>query len=232
MSKHGIALAVIVTVLTAQSAAAETAVPVSPEPVTFLNEATGEECSDVTITNHVAEGSCEMHATSTGGVDLVAHTVFGETVAGRCLNEYEGAANSGGEGWIGLNQIAFSSPPTGGIDCAGAGAVRPCTEAEAAALGIGHSADWHLQAFEDHSDGSLWAAADICLANVSSLNSAMAGRLWSRSDVDPGGHQTSETTTDVRLGQAEGLPNSIDAEFSGAGTLEMDGGHGTVEVVH
>jgi hypothetical protein len=207
---------------------AETEVPSDQEAVSVSSEATGQPCGAVSLVNDVATGGCQLHATSATTVDAVSHTIFGESVTARCNNEYSGAVNGSGEGRIGASQIVLSNPASGGIDCTGAGAVRACTEAEAAALGGDHQANWHLRIVEEKQGGNgLWIDARICLQNLNPFNSTVGGSVWLRVTEDGSGHPTSASSTDHRLRDAE-VPLSADAEFTGGWNLEGDG----IEVTH
>jgi hypothetical protein len=224
------ALAVMAFAAFAPAAFAETEVPAAQQAVSVTNEATGQACSAVTLTNDVASGTCPLHASSNGTVDAVSHTIFGETLRARCLNEYEGAVNASGEGRIGAAQISFADPGGGaGVDCTGGSAVRPCTEAEATNLGTDHQANWHLRTVEDGA-GVLWIDARICLMNLDPFNSAVGGSVWLRV-TSPSGHPTAAGASDHRLRDAE-TPLSADAEFDGSWSLETDATHSGVEISH
>jgi hypothetical protein len=219
--------AVMGALVWAPAAFAETETPGEVDPVSVSSEATGQPCGAVSLVNDVATGGCQLHATSATTVDAVSHTIFGESVTARCNNEYSGAVNGSGEGRIGASQIVFSNPASGGIDCTGAGAVRACTEAEAAALGGDHQANWHLRIVEERTGGGNFVDARICLQNLNPFNSTVGGSVWLRVTEDGSGHPTSASSTDHRLRDAE-VPLSADAEFTGGWNLEGDG----VEITH
>jgi hypothetical protein len=227
----GIAASTTLIMLMAGVTFAETEVPPAVQAVSVSSEATGQVCSAVTVIGDVASGTCALHASSNGTMDAVSHTIFGETLRARCLNEFEGAVNGSGEGRIGANQISFADPGGGaGIDCTGSSARRACTEMEAAELGVDHQANWHFRTVED-GGGALWIELRMCLMNLDPFNSPVGGNLWFRVTADASGHPTSLQSTDHRLRDAE-VPLSADAEFTGGWSLETDATHGGVEVDH
>jgi hypothetical protein len=222
-----VAVAAVVFAAFPQMAIAETEVPAGQQAVSVTNEATGQACSAVTLTNDVASGTCPLHASSNGTVDAVSHTIFGETLRARCLNEFEGAINASGEGRIGAAQISFPNT-AGGMDCTGGSAVRPCTELEAVSLGVDHQANWHLRTVED-GQGVLWMDVRLCLMNLDPFNAAVGGSVWLR--LNPEGHPSTAQASDHQLRDAE-VPLSADAEFNGSWSLETDATHSGIEVTH
>ncbi len=230
------ALAVSALAALAPAGFAETEAPATQEPVTVRSEPGNVLCGNVTVANDVASGGCVIHAVSTNAagasstVDAVAHTIFGESVVARCLNEFTGSANGAGEGWIGQSQVVFTNPASGGIDCTGDTRVRACTEAEANALGSGHNGNWHLRVVEDHTNGSLWMQASICLAQLNPFNTALGGDVWVSLN---GTHPTRASSADHRLTNVESPVPGTDAEFNGGWSIETGGTNETrVEIVH
>jgi hypothetical protein len=230
MSKLLLAVMLIAVVLggAVSTASAETEVPSSQEAISALSEATGQPCGNITVVNDVATGGCQIHATSPAAIDMISHTIFGESVTMRCLSEFTGAMNGGAEIRVGASQIVFTNPASGGIDCTGTGAIRACTEAEAAALGADHTANWHITFYEEHATGQVWAHIErLCLQNLNPFNSTVGGEYWVRVTVHGSGHVTSFSAADHRMSNAE-VPLSADAELSGSWNFEGDG----VELVH
>lgn len=219
-------------VLLAPQASAELENPSAQEGVGVGHEATGQLCGRVDVVNDVATGNCPLHISSTGTIDIVTHTIFGESLRMRCLSEFEGAVNGSGEGRIGAAQISLPNPASGGVDCTGSGAARPCTEAEAVNLGADHQANWHFQMSEDHlAGGNIWMALRLCLANVDPFNSPIGGHFWLRVTGDGSGHPTALNSSDHRLRDPE-VPLNQDAELTGAWSMEGDAAHGGVRVAH
>ncbi len=237
MRKPALTIVLAIGLLTACAPAglAETEAPVTQEPVTVRGEPGNVLCGDVTVANDIASGGCLIHAISTNAagasapVDFIAHTIFMETVVARCNMEFTGAINGSGQGWIGQAQIAFTNT-VGGIDCTGDPRVRACTEAEASALGSGHNGNWQLRVVEDHTSGSLWMQASICLSQLNPYNTPLGGDFWFRLDSN---HPTRISATDHRLTNVESPIPGTDAEFTGGWSVETGGTNETrVEIVH
>jgi len=219
--------------LTASSVMGEGEAPANPSPVELSAETSGQHCSGVTLTNHVATGTCAIHGVSTGNFEGITHTIFGETIAFRCSWEVAGALDESGRGFIGMSQVTVSKPAFP-IDChPDAGGVNRCSEAAAAA--VSHGVDWDLQLYEA-STGQIWMDTELCLENT--VVGTVACDIWLQAnETRPNDHLSSFSADSTPSpGGGHACRNSESGgsgmEFWGFLLLEVPEGGGSPEVTH
>jgi hypothetical protein len=205
------------------SALAETEAPTTQEQVAVTDEATSDPCGD-----------CPIHLASDGPIEVVRHTIFGESIQVRCLLELTGAVDAVGTGQIDYDSFAFlrQGLTINGIDCVGGVPVHMCTSAEADAL-YGPSSgreDWPFEIVEDHSVGEEWMRLGICLGGVGGADDDLSGDVWLR--VGENGHLPTFASSDHRLADLVG-GSGQDTEFTGSFLLgETDEGFASIEIAH
>lgn len=195
------------------TASAETEAPMAPSTgLTVSAEATAEECGAVVRTGHDIAGGCVFHATN-DALDMVSHSVFGEILEVRCATEFTAHMGGDGEGWIPLSNVAVGhvSDGTGSSNCGHfEGGFDSCHEA--AAVAEGHPGDWHIQLYEDTTDGSLWMQLELCFEDT--IAGTITGDMWMSVTQDPTtGHVEGFSSQDHRLTEAHGLAGM---EYSGS----------------
>lgn len=109
-------LALAVAAAAATMALAVVAPAAGAQTVELTNEATGQHCGAVTVTNHVVSGGCPLHAASIEPIVFRLMT----TVLGTCDSEFEARFSETGHGYI-YNQV-FTPVPMGSCP------TQACTE--------------------------------------------------------------------------------------------------------
>lgn len=177
------------------------------QTVEVLDEATTQHCGDVTVdANHVVEGGCEIHATSTGTANLHVHlSGVGEILFSQCNNEFVGHLNEEGLGFITGQQLA-------GEQCG----IEPCDEATHEQL------EWPILGWEG-GGGNEALATTFCVRDAQATEGTGNGYCSVAVDLTQSGHEQTFTAVEQ---------SCVESTVELSGTWVTDDSLDEAEIVH